>query len=90
MKSMDLICRFVFKDGKEFGESIDLFDNHLIVKVYDKFIAIPMKCVSFDGEKITITEFDEQKALELGIKWVEKSKAVSEEELKNFGFEDGV
>ncbi|MDI9611344.1 MAG: hypothetical protein QFX36_08460 [Archaeoglobales archaeon] len=87
---MDLICRFVFKDGKEFGESIDVFDNHLIVKVYDKFIAIPMKCVNFDGEKITVTDFDEQKALELGNKWVEKSKAVSEEELKNFGFGDGV
>ncbi|MDK2876906.1 MAG: hypothetical protein PWQ22_1316 [Archaeoglobaceae archaeon] len=86
---MDLICRFVFKDGKEFGESIDVYDNHLIVKVRERFIAVPMKCVSFDGEKIMLTDFDEEKALELGIKWVEKSKAVTEEELKNFGFGDG-
>ncbi|MEM1579348.1 MAG: DUF5749 family beta-barrel protein [Archaeoglobaceae archaeon] len=83
---MDLICRFVFKDGKEFGESIDVFDNHLIVKVFDKFIAVPMECVSFDGEKITITDFDEKKGLEIGLKWMGKSKAVSEEELRAFGF----
>jgi len=86
---MDLICRFVFKEGKEFGESIDIYNNHLIVKVYDKFIAVPMSCVNFDGERIILTEFDEEKALELGMKWVEKSKAVSEEELKNYGFRDG-
>jgi hypothetical protein len=89
MESMDLICRFVFKDGKEFGESIDVYNNHLIVKVRERFIAVPMNCVIFDGEKIVLKDFDEERAEELGIKWLEKSKAVDEEELKNFGFGDG-
>ncbi len=86
---MDLICRFVFKDGREYGESIDVYNNHLIVKVRERFIAVPMSCVRFDGEKIELSEFDEEKATELGIRWMEKSMAVSEEELRNFGFGDG-
>ncbi|MEM0350562.1 MAG: DUF5749 family beta-barrel protein [Archaeoglobaceae archaeon] len=83
---MDLICRFVYKDGKEYGESIDVFGDHLIVKVQDKFIAVPMKVVSFDGEKIFIGEFDEKKGLEIGMKWMSKSRAFDEKELKIFGF----
>ncbi|MEM0503748.1 MAG: DUF5749 family beta-barrel protein [Archaeoglobaceae archaeon] len=89
---MDLICRFVYKNGREYGESIDVFENHLIVKVFDKFIAIPMDKVSFDGEKITIGDFDEGKGAEIASKWLNRSKAVSDEELRIFGFgeEDGV
>jgi hypothetical protein len=78
---MDLICRFVYKDGKEFGESIDVFEHHLIVKVYDKFIAVPLEVVSFDGEKIHIGDFDEKMALEIGNRWLSKSRAYDEKEL---------
>ncbi len=78
---MDLICRFVYKDGKEFGESIDVFENHLIVKVHDKFIAVPLEVVSFDGEKIYIGDFDEKMALEIGNRWLSKSRAYDEKEL---------
>ncbi|MFN3384313.1 MAG: DUF5749 family beta-barrel protein [Archaeoglobaceae archaeon] len=86
---MDLICRFVYKNGMEFGESIDVFEDHLIVKVFDKFVAIPMERVSFDGEKITIDDFDEKKGLEIANKWLSRSKAVTDEELRAFGFGEG-
>ena len=29
---MEMICKFVVKDGKVIGESIDVFENTLIVK----------------------------------------------------------
>lgn len=89
---MDLVCRFVYKNGREYGESIDVFEDHLIVKVFDRFIAVPMEKVFFDGEKITIEDFDEVKGVEIAKKWLGRSKAVSDEELKVFGFgeEDGV
>lgn len=89
---MDLICRFVYKDGTAYGESIDIFENCLIVKVIDKFVAIPLKNVTFDGDKILVGDFDEKKGFEIANKWLNKSKAVDEKELKAFGFgeEDGI
>lgn len=88
----DLICRFVYKNGREYGESIDVFEDYLIVKVFDRFIAVPMDRVSFDGEKITIDDFDESEGAEIANKWLSRSKAVSKEELRVFGFgeEDGL
>jgi predicted ATPase len=85
---MDLICRFVLKNGENFGESIDEYGDYLIVKVSADFLAIPKKCIEkVDGEGIYISDFDEEEAKEIGRKWVEeKSKPVSVEELKSYGF----
>lgn len=85
---MDLICKFVYKDGKEFGESIDVYGDYLIVKVLTNFVAVPRKCIKrVDEDKIHITDFDEKTAREVGKRWLEeRSKPVSLEELKKYGF----
>jgi len=84
---MDLICRFVRKDGKEIGESIDVFDDHLIIKSSEKFFGVPLEAVREDGEFLVINDFDEEKARGVGERWVEeKSKPVSLEELERYGF----
>ncbi|MET1125081.1 MAG: DUF5749 family beta-barrel protein [Archaeoglobaceae archaeon] len=85
---MDLICRFVYKDGKPFGESIDVYENYLIVKVGVDFIAVPKRCIlRVNDEGIHIGEFDEVVAKEVGSRWMEeKSKPVSLEELRGYGF----
>jgi len=86
--TMDLICMYVFRGDEEFGESIDVYGDYLIVKVGSEFLAVPKKCIkSVDGDKIVVSEFDEEEAAEVGKKWVEeKSKPVSLEELKSYGF----
>ena len=85
---MDLICMYVFRGEEEFGESIDVYGDYLIVKAGSEFLAVPKNCIkSVDGDKIVVSEFDEEKAVEVGKKWVEeKSKPVSLEELKSYGF----
>ncbi|MBE8539593.1 DUF5749 family beta-barrel protein [Geoglobus acetivorans] len=84
---MDLICRFVFMNGKEIGESIDVYGDHLIIKSSDKFFGVPLSAVKEDGDGLALEEFDEEKAKEIGEKWmVEKSKPVSLEELEKYGF----
>ncbi len=85
---MDLICKFVFKNGKSFGESIDIYKNYLIVKVGADFIGIPKDCIQkVELDKIVVSDFDENAALEVGKKWIEeKSKPVSIQELKSYGF----
>ncbi len=84
---MDLICRFVRKDGREIGESIDVFDGHLIIKSSERFFGIPLDSVKEDGEYLVITEFDEENARNIGERWIEeKSKPVSLEELEKYGF----
>ncbi len=85
----DLICKYVIKNGKKLGESIDVYENCLIVKVGDKFIAIPKSCiVKVEAENIHVSDFDEKKARELGEVWViEKSKPVSLEELERMKYE---
>jgi len=84
----DLICKYVYRDGKEYGESIDVHENRLIVKVGSNFIAIPLESIEkVDEERIFVGEFDGKEAEEIGKKWMEeKSKPVSLEELKTFGF----
>ncbi len=84
---MDLICKFVLKDGKVIGESIDVYDNHLIVKIGDEFFGIPMDCVvSVGRENVVVKDFDFERSREVGIRWVEeKSKPLSLEELKRLG-----
>ncbi len=84
---MDLICKFVVKDGKVIGESIDVYDNHLIVKAGEEFFGIPMDCVvSVGREKVFVRDFDFERSKEVGKRWVEeKSKPVSLEELKRLG-----
>ena len=84
---MEMICKFVVKDGKVIGESIDVFENTLIVKSGSDFIGIPLEnVVDVDKERITVKDFDEKIAREVGKRWiVEKSKPVSLEELEKMG-----
>ena len=85
---MDLICKFVEKDGKRIGESIDVYDGYLIVKKSETFFGIPTSSIrEIKGEVIIVSEFDEERGIEIGRRWVEaKSKPVSLEELKKYGF----
>jgi len=87
---MDMICRFVFKNGELFGESIDEYGDYLIVKVAADFLAIPKNCIeNVDEEGIHITEFNEEEAKEIGAKWIEeKSKPVTLEELEHYKFNE--
>ena len=84
---MDLICKFVIKDGKKIGESIDVYENNLIVKIGSDFIGIPIDCIiEVDKENIKVKDFDTMLAKEVGKKWIEeKSKPVSLEELEKMG-----
>ncbi len=84
---MDLICKFVIKDGKKIGESIDVYENNLIVKIGSDFIGIPIDCIiEVDKENIKVKDFDIMLAKEVGKKWIEeKSKPVSLEELEKMG-----
>ena len=85
---MDLICKYVVKNGKSFGESIDEYGEYLIIKVSSEFIAVPKNCIKkVDGELIEIDDFNESEAKEVGQKWMEeKSRPVSLDELKSYGF----
>ncbi|WP_202320587.1 DUF5749 family beta-barrel protein [Archaeoglobus neptunius] len=87
---MDLICKYVFKDSVSFGESIDVHRDRLIVKVGAEFLAIPKACIkSVEADKIVLSEFDEEEAKEAGRRWIEeKSKPVTLEELRSYGFGD--
>ena len=84
----DLICKFVVKDGENIGESVDVYDDHLIIKVGSEFIGVSTsKIEKVEAEKIYISDFDEEGAKEFGKRWIaEKSKPVSVDELKLFGF----
>ncbi len=88
MDKLDLICKFVYLGDKEIGETIDIYEEKLIVKMGAEFAAIPMRNVEkIEGERIYISPYDENDAFKMGKKWVEeKSKPVSIEELKIFGF----
>jgi len=85
----DLICKYVIKDGKKIGESVDVYESCLIVKVGGNFIAIPKSCIiKVEAENIHVTDFDEERARELGEVWVvEKSKPISLEELERMKYE---
>jgi hypothetical protein len=88
LDKFDLICKFVYLEEKEVGETIDVYEQRLIVKMGAKFAGIPLKNIEkVDGEKVYISGYDEGEAFEIGEKWEEeKSKPVSMEELKIFGF----
>ncbi|MBO8182567.1 MAG: hypothetical protein H0Z28_07210 [Archaeoglobus sp.] len=88
MDRLDLICKFVYLGDKEIGETIDIYEEKLIVKMGAKFAAIPLQKIErVDGEKVYLSAYDEKRAFEDGKKWEdEKSKPVSIEELKIFGF----
>ncbi len=75
----DLICKYVIRNGKTIGESIDVFEGFLIVKVGGDFIAIPReKIIKVETERIYVSNFDERTAKEVGERWVvEKSKPMS-------------
>jgi|GEM_PF-2320517 len=90
MDQQDLICKFVYLGDKEIGETIDVYEEKLIVKMGAKFAAIPLKNVErVDGDGVYLSAYDEGQALEEGKRWeLEKSKPVSVEELKIFGFGD--
>ncbi len=84
----DLICKFVYVGEELFGESIDVHKNALIVKSGAKFYAIPLDLVKkTEGDRVYVDKFDRKKAEKEGKKWMEeKSKPVSLEELKKYGF----
>lgn len=84
----DLICKFVVKNGEQLGESVDVYHDHLIIKIGSEFIGVSVsKIEKVEAEKIHISDFDEKEAEEFGKKWIsEKSKPVSVDELKLFGF----
>lgn len=88
MDKLDLICKFVYLGDKEIGETIDVYGGKLIVKMGAKFAAIPLKNVErVDEEGVYISGYDEKEAMDDGKIWEEeKSKPVSIEELKIFGF----
>ncbi len=89
MTSMDdLVCKYVYVDGKMLGESIDVHRNMLIVKVESRFYAVPVKLVKkVEGDRVHIEKFDRKKAETEGKKWIEeKSRPVSIEELRKYGF----
>ncbi len=84
----DLICKFVYVGEELFGESIDVHKNSLIVKSGAKFYAIPLDLVKkTEGDRVYVDKFDRKNAEKEGKKWMEeKSKPVSLEELKKYGF----
>jgi hypothetical protein len=84
----DLICKFVVRNGEQLGESVDVYHDHLIIKIGSEFIGVSVsKIERVEAEKIHISDFDEKEAKEFGKRWVEeKSKPVSVEELNLFGF----
>lgn len=86
----DLVCKYVVKNGENFGESIDIHGDNLIVKVGSEFLAVSIKKIEkVESDKIYISDFDMKEAENLGKKWIdEKSKPVSLEELKLLGFEE--
>lgn len=85
---MDLICRFVVRNGEVIGESIDVHKNRLVIKVKDEFLGIPLEAIEkTEEDKIYVSEFNEEDAKRFGEIWLEeKSKPVSLEELKSYGF----
>jgi hypothetical protein len=86
----DLVCKFVIRKGENFGESIDVYNDYLIIKIGSEFIGVALsKIEKVEAEKVYISDFDEKEAEELGKKWVnEKSKPISLEELKILVDED--
>ena len=85
-----MLCKYVVKNGENFGESIDIHGDNLIVKVGSEFLGVSIKKIEkVESDKIYISDFDMKEAENLGKKWIdEKSKPVSLEELKIFGFEE--
>jgi hypothetical protein len=83
----DLICKFVVKDGEVIGESIDVYEDFLIVKIGNDFVGIPTNVITkVEKERIFVKDFDLVKGKEIGKKWIEeKSKPVSLEELEKYG-----
>ncbi len=86
----EFVCKFVYLGEKEFGECIDVDNGKIIVKFRDKFYAVPMdKVERVERDRVVLREFDKRKAEKDGTKWIEeKSKPVTLEELKKYGFED--
>lgn len=89
-RSAELVCKFVYVEGESelFGESIDLHRGMLIVKAGSKFYAVPENSIKrVEKDSVYIEKFDKKKAEKEGKKWIEeKSKPVSLEELKKYGF----
>lgn len=85
----DLICKYVVKNGEIIGESIDVYEDCLIVKIGEEFLAVPKNCIiRVESERIHVKDFDVDTARELGEVWViEKSKPVTLEELERMKYE---
>lgn len=86
----ELVCKYVMKGEESIGESIDVHKDRLIVKVGSDFLAVSVNNIEkVESDKIYVSEFDQKRAEDAGKKWIdEKSKPVSLEELKVFGFEE--
>jgi hypothetical protein len=65
-------------------------EDNLIVKVGSEFLGISVKKIEkVESDKIYISDFNKKEAENIGKKWIdEKSKPVSLEELKIFGFSE--
>lgn len=86
----ELVCKYVMKGEESIGESIDVHKDRLIVKVGPDFLAVSVNNIQkVESDKIYVSDFDQKNAADAGKKWIdEKSKPVSLEELKMFGFEE--
>ncbi len=86
----ELVCKYVMKGEESIGESIDVHNDQLIVKVGSEFLGVSVNNIEkVESDKIYVSDFDHEKAENVGKKWVdEKSNPVSMEELKMFGFEE--
>lgn len=86
----ELVCKYVMKGEESIGESIDVHNDQLIVKAGSDFLGVSVNNIEkVESDKIYVSDFDQKKAEDVGKKWIdEKSKPVSMEELKMFGFEE--
>lgn len=84
---MEMICKYVYRGREKIGESIDVFEDNLIVKIGGEFIGIPLENVEkIEKDFILVKDFDSDFAKEIGKRWMEeKSKPISLEELERMG-----
>ncbi len=78
-----LICMYVEYRGEKIGESLDVFEGHLIFKKGDEFLGVPLGHIrEVRDDTVILENFDSSESSKIGELWRErKSKPVSLEEL---------
>ncbi len=78
-----LICMYVEYRGERIGESLDVFEDHLIFKREGDFLGVPLNHVKeVRDDTVIIDNFEESEGIKVGEMWKErKSRPVSLEEL---------